>query len=282
MTPGAGNSARTPYLEEVSEKSASGETARIYAEIRRLSGVPMAALIYRHLATHPGALESVWKIAGPLLQGGVLQERAWKIAREAGRVQAPVLPHDIAMLNDETMQRIVGVVDAYNRANPVNFLLVSVIRAASGVDGAASTSTPGVDWTPPPPIGQIPAIVPVEELPADVRVLVDAFAKRESEDGAVLVPTLYRHLAHWPIFLGYAHREVLPRLGAGSFQPSIEAFRSAIQRDAVVLVRENAIQADPLLHSTALQAVWTRFTGLIPELVVVGQFLHGALARRGD
>ena len=67
-------------LPELSERDATGEKAAIYAEMRRLGGVPMVALIFRHLATLPGALEWAWTAIGPAWRTGQLQETAWRIA----------------------------------------------------------------------------------------------------------------------------------------------------------------------------------------------------------
>ena len=67
-------------LAELPEAQASGEQRHIYAQIKRLSAVPMVALIYRHLATIPGALEWAWALVGPALQAGWLQQRAWQLA----------------------------------------------------------------------------------------------------------------------------------------------------------------------------------------------------------
>jgi hypothetical protein len=68
-------------LLEVSEADASELVQAIYRDIRRLSGVPMVALIFRHIATYPELFEEVWKWIGPLLRGGRIQDAAWRIAR---------------------------------------------------------------------------------------------------------------------------------------------------------------------------------------------------------
>jgi hypothetical protein len=47
-------------LAELGERDAAGEIAAIYAEIRRLWGVPYVSSLQRHLATRPGWLEWVW------------------------------------------------------------------------------------------------------------------------------------------------------------------------------------------------------------------------------
>ena len=69
-------------LPEVREADATPEIARIYGEVRSWSGVPMVALIFRNLATYPGLLEEVWAAVDPLFRTGVIQERAWAIARD--------------------------------------------------------------------------------------------------------------------------------------------------------------------------------------------------------
>jgi hypothetical protein len=44
-------------LPEVSEANAPDSVQAICRDIRRLSGVPMVALIFRHIATYPDILE---------------------------------------------------------------------------------------------------------------------------------------------------------------------------------------------------------------------------------
>ena len=44
-------------ISEILEKDATGDIADIYAEIRRLWGVPNVTTIVRHVAAVPGALE---------------------------------------------------------------------------------------------------------------------------------------------------------------------------------------------------------------------------------
>ena len=44
-------------LAELPEGKATGELAKIYAEIRRLWAVPYVSSLQRHLATRPGWLE---------------------------------------------------------------------------------------------------------------------------------------------------------------------------------------------------------------------------------
>ena len=43
-------------LAELNEADATGDIARIYADVRRLCAVPYVSALYRHLATRPGVL----------------------------------------------------------------------------------------------------------------------------------------------------------------------------------------------------------------------------------
>ena len=268
----------TSYLTEVSTDAARGETARIFDEIRRLTAGPLVALIYRHLASHPGALEALWQGIGPLLAGGELQEQAWGCARDAWVGPVPSLVGAMPAIDTREMARAIDVIDAYNRANPVNYMIVCVVRAAqsAGAGGPVPRRSVAV-WTPPPRSGAIAPIPAMAELPSAVRALVDSFAKAAAPGAPMLVPTLYRHLAHWPALLEVVAREVQPRLAQAVFAPAIRAFQTAIAAAATALVARHGLGADPLLATPAMNEVFGRFGEVIPEMVVVGSFLRRLL-----
>ena len=50
----------------ISEAGATGEIAALYGDIRATLGVPVVNLIWRHLATFPGALPWAWQSLRPL------------------------------------------------------------------------------------------------------------------------------------------------------------------------------------------------------------------------
>lgn len=268
----------TSYLTEVSTDAARGETARIFDEIRRLTAGPLVALIYRHLASRPGALEALWQSVGPLLTSGELQEQAWACARNAWVGPVPSLVGAMPAIDRQEMARVIDVIDAYNRANPVNYMIVCVVRAAQSA--SAGTPAPAMAaslWTPPPRIGAIAPIPAMADLPTAVRALVDSFAKTATPGAPVLVPTLYRHLAHWPALLEVVAREVQPRLAQEVFAPAIRAFQAAANAAATALVARHGLCADPLLATPAMNEVFARFGEVIPEMVVVGSFLRRLL-----
>ena len=67
-------------LAEINENDATGEIARIFAEIRHLWGVPYVSAIHRHLATRPGVLEWAWEAVAPAFRDGRSQIAGWGAA----------------------------------------------------------------------------------------------------------------------------------------------------------------------------------------------------------
>ena len=128
--------------------------ARIYAEIRRLSAVPMVALIYRHLATIPGALEWAWGLLEPAMRSGHVQEQAWRLAQAVAVPAVHEIPRPALRVmgigaSDEAS--IIAVLEAYNRANPVNIVSLRCLahHLAGGV-GRVMDAPVQPAWQPPP------------------------------------------------------------------------------------------------------------------------------------
>jgi hypothetical protein len=148
-------------LPEVSEAIAPESVQAIYRDIRRLSGVPMVALIFRHIATYPEILEEVWMSIGPLFRGGRIPDAAWRIAKLVSLAEP--LPRlepdtrDVLGLAGDDLERIQNTLDAYNRANPVNLLALLSLLARVQSDAPAVAPQERDDWQPPPAIpGPLP------------------------------------------------------------------------------------------------------------------------------
>lgn len=272
--------ART-HLAELAEAEAPPPVRAIYAEIRRLSGVPMAALIFRHLATMPGVLEEVWGALGPLLATGIVQDPAWRLAREAALPETPPIAA-VALaavgVGHTELTAVVRVVDAYNRANPVNHLglLTLAARARDGGSGSAEPLAARV-WSPPQPIGDLPPMTPPGAIPAHILSLL-ASLSGGTDATLAAVPSLYRHLVGWPGLLALIHVVLAPRVADGSIARAIADLAGRAEAQAAGLARH--MPALPLLAShPEAQAAIRRFSGLIPQMVVIGGMLARALPR---
>jgi hypothetical protein len=267
------------YLPELPEDQATGEVKHIYEEIRRLAGVPMAALVFRHLATLPGALEWAWGAIGPAMQAGRIQERAWRIAREAHI--DPIVPMPRAALHalgvdDEALDRIHAVVDSYNRANPVNLLAITCLtKIADGSRAGRKPAKPAaLPWTPPLAHGALPAMIDIARMPAKVRDLLAILASPSTKGDTPIVPSLYRHFGAHPHFLALVVTLLLPRFEDGAIARSVAATRAAMDEAANEVTRGLAAPKAP--HAEVAVA-FERFTPLIPEMIAVGSLLKRAL-----
>ena len=268
------------YLPEVREDEAKGEIAEIYAEMKHLGGVPMVALIFRHLATLPGALEWMWAAVAPAWRSGRLQESAWRVAREAELAPLPGISRAAlrAVGVDEAGEReAADVLLAYNRANPENLLTnLLVVRLVAG-----RTGTPAGErsWTPPPAPGPLAPMVHPDAMTPEVRALLDLVAAPGAPGSPRVVQSLYRHFAHRPAFLALAITLLRMRFDDGSIDRATAAVHRAMSAEADAIVR--TLCAPPAPHP-GIEPVCTRFSGaVIPQMIVVGRLLEEAMPAAG-
>lgn len=271
-------------LEELPEARATGELRRIYADIRQWSGVPMVALIYRHLATIPGALEWSWRLVEPAMRAGVLQRKAWALAQEAVIPHQPAIPAAAlraAGLAPADERQIAAVLDAYNRANPVNIMAVRCLSLhLAGKRPGAGDPAPWPAWEPPPAPAPLPPMIDPMAMSPMVRELALLLTDRgPSAVPSPLWPSLYRHLAHWPAFLGYAAVVIPPVFdavdaAASRLQRQVDTAAAAIARQ---LVRPVDLEAPSGEQARRLQGAIDQFSRRIPEMVVIGGVLRRAL-----
>lgn len=274
-------------LAELPEAEASGEIRHIYEEIRRLSGVPMVALIWRHLATLSGTLEWAWGLLEPAMRAGAVQLVAAQLAATARVPQRAAIP-DAALraagISQDDQRRITEVLDGYNRANPVNIVMLRCLslRLAGRVPPLGGAPWPL--WQPPPASPALPPMV----NPGTMSPTVHALAQLLTDRGATaapstLWPSLYRHLAHWPAFLGYASVLVPPQFEAidavaARMREAVDPAAAAI---AARLVPVAGRAAPTGQEAAQLQSAIQQFTGRIPEMVVIGNLLRDALPPAG-
>lgn len=267
-------------LAELSEAAASGKKREIYAQLRRLSGVPMVALIFRHLATHPGLLEQTWTSIEPVLRSGMLQEAALKIAEE--HTSPGLMPaidanaRKALELDDGTLRSVVNALDAYNRANPIN--LLTMLSLLKRVDTTTIAQPPATQWTPPAPIpGPLSPMTAPADMSPHIRRLINDFGFGDRTQFDPIVPSLLRHLCGTPTLLALLHVAFVPQFRDGTLAAAIARLRDALAQEAERLAP--AIAPIPLLESAPqVRQTIERFTGSwIPQMTIIGMALRRAL-----
>jgi hypothetical protein len=178
----------------IDESAAVGETALVFAEIRRTMGIPLITSIWRGLAGMDDSLRPVWD-AKPIYESGEPERALARCITATGLPSpeplAPTALTCIGMTEDDVrMAR--AVIAAYDRSNGLNLMALAALIApttmeSGAVPTAASEASP-TQWPPLPPL------LPREAIAADTWDIirrVNAFGASGINAG---IATLWRHL----------------------------------------------------------------------------------------
>jgi len=136
------------------------------------------------------------------------------------------------------------------------------------------------DWQAPPVHEPLPPMIDPHAMTPTVRELAMLLTDRgDTASPSPLWPSLYRHLAHWPAFLGYASVIVAPRfddvdLAAATLRRGVDA---AARELAAGLAPAPDLAAPGAAERRRLRSVIEQFSDRIPEMVVIGAMLRRAL-----
>ena len=258
------------YLGEVSEATAVGTVAAVYADIRRVLGAPVVAFVYRALAIQPGRLERIWAELLPNLTSGYGRAAAEELAAATlAGVQA--IPASALAVTGFDAARTAATLEAFKRVNCVNVLAVHVLLA--GVDApVASDAHEGVV---PAPL-ETPALPTLDTaaLPLTVRSLLEEMSEPVAGgEPPLLIPSLFRALAYDPCVLALLWAALRPALTSDAFKDeSARARRRADELARAMPYRVTRIEDQPT------REILRRFAPTIPGMLVTGSLLEAALA----
>jgi len=269
-------------LPELLEADAPASVRAIYNGLRQGAATPIAALIWRHIATHPGMLEACWTALEPLFADGTLTDAAWRAAGAASprhllpRVAPTARP--LLGITPEDAATIQALAEAYNRANPVNMLGVKVLLARLDSDQPPEMAPTAADWSPPPSITRaIPPMTAPADMDPAVRHLLNDLRFGDTGRLDPVVPSLYRHLTGWPAYLGVLHIGLEPLFRDGTMAAAVARVEQAMDEEAVRLARRMA-PLPKLTGETELQGTMRRFAGgVIPMMIIVGRAIADQL-----
>ncbi|HJN59690.1 MAG TPA: hypothetical protein QF630_01470 [Alphaproteobacteria bacterium] len=278
-------------LPELSEQDAGDEVKAIYDEIKACCRVPMVALIYRHLATHDGLLEWSWRVLAPAMRSGALSRAARQAADAPLGAALPPLTPDAAEalgLAEIDIAAIAYIATAYNTANPHNIIAVRVLMGLLANDQAEGRANADAQANPPAATAALlglPGVVQLEDMAPALAERVGRLRVAGDDGSRGIVPTLYRHLAHWPDYLMASAAALEPLFRSGEIEAEAARVASAADTAAAQLGTELAAHDSALGRPTgaarqALLATLGDFADTIPEMITVGRLLVAALPRR--
>jgi hypothetical protein len=188
----------------ITEDEATGEVAELYADIRKTLGVPLVNLIWRNLATMPGALPWAWLSVKPLFETGQIRNEAIALIEGQQLPSVPLLPSTTlrAVGVDAQAEGVIrGILESYNRTNPINLVALCALLAMLRNEAADGTARPAAKRSQQAIDVTLPALVNLGETLDDTAELVRAVNRLGARGRDHILVSMPRHLAHRPCFL---------------------------------------------------------------------------------
>ncbi|MEM7033770.1 MAG: hypothetical protein AAF629_29770 [Chloroflexota bacterium] len=214
----------------IAEADATGETAKIFADIRQTMEIPLITSVWRILVDVDEGLRPAWEVTKPLYQSGQPQAALLKLRRQATFPKPePLTPSQLACVgvSQTDLPTIRAIVDAYNRSNGLNLIALTALTVDPSGTSANALVPPS-----PPPWPTLPSLLAQDEITPDTwTVLRDIYhlGLLEKKPG---VATIWRHLAHWPGLMALAQASLSPLAQNGSLQRTMVTVRKFAQSEA--------------------------------------------------
>lgn len=267
-------------MPEIPADQAVGEIRDIYEAIEAALGVRLVNLVYRHLATVPGALEWAWYTIGASFEAGIFAERSRELVADRPTPPERRISLEASGLSAIEAVQVIETLDAYNRANPMNAVSLRVIGLALE-EGRPAGAFP-VD---PPKDGQLPALLPMaslDNMAPGTRDLMLRLARLTTGRDTKIVPSLFRHFAPWPELLSQL-ADAMEAMGSGGvIDAQAQSVFEKADRIAQEIYRdlpappEHAVLPDPEVRRTLAETI-EMFPPTICRMIVIAGLLRAAI-----
>ena len=273
-------------LPEISPKDASGAKLEIYQSIEKALGVRLVNLVYRHLATIPGALEWAWAVVGDGFHNKIYEDRSAPLACYGMRLadvadNLPTISLKGCGLTKSDSAAVFTTIDAYNRANPINALSLRVIALSL----TAGWRAPAVRTTikRPETSAELLPMGDLQNLDREMSKYMSRLTIYVNGMQSDLVPSLFRHFIPWPSLLA-AVCDLLKPLHEDGFiaQSSVQ-----IARQAESIAKDIFRNLDEVKHTLAppdedirmaLTQTIDQFLPAICRMIAIGGLLKSSIS----
>ena len=274
---------QTDPVKAITEDEASGEIARIYRDIRESLGVPVVNLIWRHLATVPGALPWAWDSLKPLYVSGAITEAAVLLRASLRTDQNLVFSSSTlksVSLSPDDLRSITVVLNSYERSNSLNLIALNALLAKiDGVEIQERDRLPRVAIDEKSVVhGEMPELLALANMEAEVRDLVEELNQIGGRSD--IMHSMYRHLAHWPQYLALLHVLVKTIETESGLESQIVNTIGKARTAAVQLLPQLANDVEPLTAASELEVreALPRFIeGTLGKMTTIIQLVSAAM-----
>ena len=239
-------------VPSVSEAAATSEIAEIYSDIRNTLGTSVVNLIWRNLATMPGALQWTWSTVRPLYVGPAAAHA------EAARrtLSLPIVPSisadalTAAGIGRAALKDIHTILDSYHHTNALALVILSALL--EHYDPSPGAAIPSSGTAPPSAQTKLPTLPPMASLPSQVQRLIEELNEFGEDTAPFLIASMYRHLAYWPPYLAAVRTLLAPLQADGSLNALTRSARALGRAHGQVLSRQLEPTRPPLSLQDAL------------------------------
>ena len=250
----------------ISEASATGRTAEIFADIREVMQIPLITSIWRTLADIEGGLEATWAATRPIYETGQ-PDAALQALKVKSKFPVPG-PLSAATLRSrgllaEDRQAFGAVIDAYNRSNGMNLIALNALVGEPSGQASNYTLTSPDSWP------ELWPLLEKEEIEAETWVLLERVKLLGATNDNPSIATLWRHLAHWPGLLSLVIESYEPMQDEGEIDGAIEEVMESVIVAAAGISHFKPSTAD--IPDEAWQMV-VRYSAGVSRMVTLG---HG-------
>jgi hypothetical protein len=212
-------------IPAIPEIGAKGEIKDLYQDIRDVTGVGVVNLVWRCLATHPGALPFAWNLVRPAYASGLVGTEGRAFRRGLRSLGLPLIPKAVlaaAGVDSLGLRSIRTILDSYDRTNAMNLVGLGALLVRLGDSSSLKLLSPQPIVEPALP--PLPPLPPLDALDPQLRYLVEILNDLGETDGRVIA-SMYRHLAFWPGYLALIWVQLSAASEDGRLQAAIQAAR---------------------------------------------------------
>ena len=266
----------------VREAEAAGEAAALFADIRARLGTSSVNLVWRHLATMPGALPWVWGALAPIHRSGAADAAGAALRERLALPELPAIPGEVLRLHglgETDLEQLEATLRGYFQSCTVNVATLGAVLLR--LDGAAPSAL-RLGSAPPPTPAKMARLLDPAEMPADVAALawgVNGLGERG--DGRILA-SLYRYLANWPAFMALSWTLIAPMAADGRLDRLIDRTLEEAAGLSARLLGAMEV-ADPPFDEAQRRLVRAALVAFsleaIAKMIPIGGVLHSVVRR---
>ena len=220
------------------------------------------------------------------MRSGALSAAAHHVAIAPFDAALPMLTPEAAKtlsLKPMDIAAIAYITTAYNTANPHNIIAVRLLMSVLATDQASGRA--GVGSGSPVPTVQFPALPPLvqlEDMPPALARRLKCLRIANDDGSRGIVPTLYRHLAHWPDYLMVSAEALEPLFRSGEIEVAAsnithEADAAAARLYGELAAHDSMAGRPSGAAREALLVTLSAFAATIPEMIAVGRLMMNSL-----